>query len=146
MKPSQWGQISPSFLERFGESSSAPMRAKPPGCVPAVSLLAGGSGGSAASHRHRHDHRLGIDGQAAHGLAQVHTVVLYDRHIAAFDLTTKYRFGRLHRCRIRRRPLDQREVAIKHSADDLAEGGRSIHERAGCPPLCYRDALMANHV
>jgi 7,8-dihydropterin-6-yl-methyl-4-(beta-D-ribofuranosyl)aminobenzene 5'-phosphate synthase len=29
------------------------------------SLLAGGSGGSAATHRRRHDHPLGIDGQAA---------------------------------------------------------------------------------
>src|SRR5204863_213925 len=87
---------------------------------PLLSLLAGGWHDSAASHRHRHDHPLGIDGQAAHGLGGLHAVVLYDRHKAAFDFTAKDHFGRLHRCRVRRRPLDQRYVAVKHPADDLA--------------------------
>jgi hypothetical protein len=83
-----------------GDSSSAheATRAAPR----LLSLLPDGSGGSAAAHRHRHDHPLCVDGQAADGVAVVHTVLLYDRHIAAFDLTAKDRFGRLHRCRVRR--------------------------------------------
>src|SRR3954462_3114020 len=111
-----------------------PARGHPPASR-LLSLLAGGSGDSAASHRHRHDHPLGIDRQAAHGAAGGHAVVLYDGHVAALDLTAKDHFGRLHRCRVRRRPLGQRYVAVKHSAEDLAHDGRSIHEKDRLPAI-----------
>src|SRR3954451_713555 len=122
-----------------------PARGHPPASR-LLSLLAGGSGDSAASHRHHHDPPLGIDGHAAHGLAGFHAVALYDRHKAAFDFTAKDHFGRLHRCRVRRRPLDQRYVAVKHPADDLAHIDAPSTKGPACPPLCYGDGPIANHV
>src|ERR687887_1537131 len=95
-----------------------------------------GSWSSTASHRDGHDHHLGIDGKPAHGLAGVGAVVLHDRRVALFDLSVEDHLGRLDHGRVRRRPLDQRYVAVRYSADDLAHVEPPFANAAGFGGNC----------